>query len=224
MSIYAKLIAARIKLQNTPLKKSGHNTFANYSYFELGDFLPVIQQIFADMKMCGVISYDKENATLTIVDTENPESMIVITSPMAEANLKGAHPIQNLGAMETYQRRYLWMTAMEIVENDVIDAVHEEKKTPPPPPPPPKPAVPKAVQGDPGRFQITVMAQESMPNEDWLALVQDACKVCLELAKSQADVMTIFQKNKQLLDKVKAMDGNFFKGLMATFSEYKHKF
>jgi hypothetical protein len=41
---------------------------------------------------------------------------------MAEANLKGTHPIQNLGAVETYQRRYLWMTAMEIVEHDALDA------------------------------------------------------------------------------------------------------
>jgi hypothetical protein len=41
---------------------------------------------------------------------------------MADANLKGAHPIQNLGAVETYTRRYLWVTAMEIVEHDVLDA------------------------------------------------------------------------------------------------------
>jgi len=45
-----------------------------------------------------------------------------ITSPMAEANLKGAHPIQNLGAVETYTRRYLWVTAMEIVEHDALDS------------------------------------------------------------------------------------------------------
>ena len=41
---------------------------------------------------------------------------------MADANLKGTHPIQNLGAVETYQRRYLYMAALEIVEHDAIDA------------------------------------------------------------------------------------------------------
>jgi hypothetical protein len=41
---------------------------------------------------------------------------------MAEANLKGCHPIQNLGAVETYTRRYLWVTAMEIVEHDALDS------------------------------------------------------------------------------------------------------
>jgi len=30
--------------------------------------------------------------------------------------------VQNIGAVETYQRRYLWGTAMEIVEHDAIDS------------------------------------------------------------------------------------------------------
>ncbi len=41
---------------------------------------------------------------------------------MAEANLKGCYPIQNLGAVETYSRRYLYVTALEIVEHDALDA------------------------------------------------------------------------------------------------------
>jgi len=112
---------ARILLQQAPLKKSGHNKFAGYSYFELGDFLPTINQIFARVGLCGVVSFDKELATLTITDTED-STEIKLTSPMADANLKGCHPIQNLGAVETYTRRYLWVSAMEIVEHDALDS------------------------------------------------------------------------------------------------------
>jgi len=43
MGVYKKLMKARLALQNTNLTKSGHNKFAGYKYFELGDFLPVIQ-------------------------------------------------------------------------------------------------------------------------------------------------------------------------------------
>lgn len=121
MSVHKKLMQARIQLQNLPLKKTGHNKFAGYYYFELGDFLPDVQQIFNNIGLCGYISYDAEIASLTIVDLED-NSTIVITSPMVEANLKGAHPIQNLGAVETYTRRYLWVTAMEIVEHDALDS------------------------------------------------------------------------------------------------------
>ena len=119
--VHKKLMQARIQLQNLPLKKTGHNKFAGYYYFELGDFLPDVQQIFNNIGLCGYISYDAEIASLTIVDLED-NSSIVITSPMVEANLKGAHPIQNLGAVETYTRRYLWVTAMEIVEHDALDS------------------------------------------------------------------------------------------------------
>jgi hypothetical protein len=121
MGVHKKLMDARILLQQAPLKKSGHNKFAGYSYFELGDFLPTINQIFARVGLCGVVSFGKELASLTITDTEDG-SEIVLTSPMAEANLKGCHPIQNLGAVETYTRRYLWVSAMEIVEHDALDS------------------------------------------------------------------------------------------------------
>jgi hypothetical protein len=127
--VHKKLMAARIMLQNAPLKKSGHNKFAGYQYFELGDFIPTINQIFNEVGLCGVVSYDTEIASLTITDTDDGTSL-VITSPMAEANLKGCHPIQNLGAVETYTRRYLWVTAMEIVEHDALDSsapIKEEK-------------------------------------------------------------------------------------------------
>jgi len=121
MGVHKKLMDARILLQQAPLKKSGHNKFAGYSYFELGDFLPTINQIFSRVGLCGVVSFDKELATLTITDTED-STEIKLTSPMADANLKGCHPIQNLGAVETYTRRYLWVSAMEIVEHDALDS------------------------------------------------------------------------------------------------------
>ena len=127
--VHKKLMQARMLLQNAPLKKSGHNKFAGYSYFELGDFIPTINQIFNEVGLCGVVSYDSEIASLTITDTDDGTN-IIITSPMADANLKGCHPIQNLGAVETYTRRYLWVTAMEIVEHDALDSsapIKEEK-------------------------------------------------------------------------------------------------
>ena len=119
--VYAKLQKARMMLQAAPIKKSGHNKFSGYFYFELGDFLPTVNQIFSELGLCSAISFDKELATLRIVDTDNGGS-IVFTSPMADANLKGCHPIQNMGAVQTYSRRYLYVSALEVVEHDALDA------------------------------------------------------------------------------------------------------
>jgi len=132
MGVHKKLMEARIALQAAPLKKSGHNKFAGYQYFELGDFLPTINTIFHKLGLCSVISFDKDLATMCITDTDDG-TQIVLTSPMAEANLKGCHPIQNLGAVETYTRRYLYVSALEICEHDALDSsppVREEKQAP----------------------------------------------------------------------------------------------
>jgi len=130
--VHKKLMQARVELQSMPLKKSGHNKFGNYHYFELGDFLPQVNAIFNRIGLCSVVSFDAEYASLTITDVDDG-TMIVITSPMVESNMKGASPIQSMGGIQTYQRRYLYMCACDLVENDSFDAsapIKEEKKSP----------------------------------------------------------------------------------------------
>lgn len=131
MSIYKKLQEARVRLQTSKLNKSGVNAFAKYSYFELGDYLPQIQAIFYDVGLCGIISFSPETAELNIYESEG-EGRITITSPMSSAALKGCHEVQNLGAVQTYQRRYLWQSALEIVEHDALEATTGKEKQPEP--------------------------------------------------------------------------------------------
>lgn len=121
MSVYKKLNEARTKFHRLKLQKTGRNTFANYNYFELGDFLIPALEVFAEVGLCALVSFDKEIATMTIVDLESNETLS-LTSPMGSAALKGCHEVQNIGAVETYQRRYLWVAALEIVEHDALDA------------------------------------------------------------------------------------------------------
>lgn len=127
MSVYTKLMQARMMLHGKEIKKSGYNSFAKYAYMELADFLVPTQTIFAELGLCGVVSFDAEIASLTIIDTEDG-SQHVITSPMGSAALKGCHEVQNIGAVETYQRRYLWVAAMEIVEHDALDSSEPVKQ------------------------------------------------------------------------------------------------
>lgn len=119
-SVYQKLAQARVELRKKNLKKSGKNKHTSFEYFELGDFLPEINNIFNEIGLCSVISFTSELATLTIYNVENDEK-IVFTSPMAPAEVRGCQPIQNLGAVQTYQRRYLYLSALEIVESDQLD-------------------------------------------------------------------------------------------------------
>lgn len=121
MTVYEKLIEARLRFQNANIKKSGNNTFSNFTYYELSDIVPFINILAKEMKFLCVVKYDTELAYLEFIDTEKPEDRILFTSPMSEARLKACHEVQNLGAVETYIKRYLYQACFEIVENDALD-------------------------------------------------------------------------------------------------------
>lgn len=129
MNVYEKLNLARVKFQSSGVKKSGKNSYAGYSYYELSDILPVVNGICSELKATCLVSFEKEIAKLEFTDCEKPEDKIVFTSPMSEASLKGCHAVQNLGAVETYIKRYLYQNCFEIVESDVLDATMGNEKT-----------------------------------------------------------------------------------------------
>ena len=229
MSVYKKLQEARILLQNTKLNKSGKNNFAGYEYFELGDFLPQIQNICQKIGLCGVLSFTAQDAYLTIHDTDG-EGFVTFTSPMSSAALKGCHDVQNLGAVQTYLRRYLWTNAFEIVEHDALDATTggvEPVKKPEPKPVTavtPTKAEVKPIVGEKGEWQIVAPAAPAEGAiEDWLALIKTSSHMLLDLCTDEADVMQIFKKNKVLFDTVKGHDAVFFKEMMGKFTETKNK-
>jgi hypothetical protein len=125
--VYAKLQKARIKLQGMALKKSGYNKFADFRYFELGDFLPSINIIFEEIGLCSVFSINSDCASLKIVDTDT-KGEIYFSSPLADAATGKAPPIQALGSQHTYLRRYLFLNALEITEHDFVDATIDKDK------------------------------------------------------------------------------------------------
>lgn len=123
MSVYQKLNDARSEFHKLQLKKTGKNAFAGYQYFELGDFLLPAMEVFGRHGLCAIVSFERELATMRIISVDPKDAgEIIITSPMGSAALKGCHEVQNIGAVETYQRRYLWVAALEIVEHDALDA------------------------------------------------------------------------------------------------------
>ena len=233
MNVYQKLLSARLNLQNTELKKSGNNKFAGYKYFELGDFLPVVQTIFAEHDLIGVVSFGTTEATLTITDMDKPEDKIVISSPMSTAALKGCHEVQNLGAVQTYLRRYLWVTAMEIVEHDALDSSEplkpETKKvankgmedkwgaiT--------KPEAPakKTVEGNGGNWNIKI--SDERDGNGWPAAAVQGAEMALGMASGADDVLEIFKTNRVIFEKLQQEDPEKYTGLMEKFKSTKESF
>lgn len=180
MSIYAKLAQARVKLQKENLKKTGNNR--SFKYFELKDFLPRVNEIFDELKMCAVVRYSSELATLTIYDCEKDES-IEFTSPMVQKALPSGTEIQNLGAIQTYQRRYLYLTALEIVEDDLVDSI-----------PPEKPDQ-KKQESRKHYNESTQQNVNSIPREQYHKEVENLRKRLLNKTKEQIEEEKLYDKS-----------------------------
>lgn len=149
MTIYRKLATARVAFQSRGVKMSGKNDFAGYAYYELSDILPVVNSIGEELGFLCEVSFTDTLATLTVRDADKPTDIVVFTSPMSKASLKGCHEVQNLGAVETYIKRYLYQNAFEIVEADSLNKTHNPDAKPdrkPEPKPEPKQAAPSAQE------------------------------------------------------------------------------
>lgn len=180
MSIYAKLAQARVKLQKENLKKTGNNR--SFKYFELKDFLPRVNEIFDELKMCAVVRYSSELATLTIYDCEKEES-IEFTSPMVQKALPSGTEIQNLGAIQTYQRRYLYLTALEIVEDDLVDSI------------PPENTEQKKQESRKRYNESTQQNVNSIPREQYHTDVENLRKRLLNKTKEQIEEEKLYDKS-----------------------------
>lgn len=90
--------------------------------------------------------------------------------------------------------------------------------------PPPKPKTekpPAKMEGEAGRFQITVKTKPDATPTDFINIVSEMAVVALEQAKSQADCMEIFKVNRALFDKVKEIDADCYKDLLEAFKTKK---
>ena len=119
-AVYSKLNLCRTKFMQAKVAKSGHNAFAGYDYFELDDILKAIIPICNEVGAVTIVNFTNDLATLSFTDCESGQS-IIFTSPMAAASLKGCHEVQNLGAVESYIKRYLYQNCFEIAEPDACN-------------------------------------------------------------------------------------------------------
>lgn len=96
--------------------------FKNEDGNKEADFTPTIINLCNEVGLFTKITFNNEEAKLTIINSDKPDQREEYTSPMRTLELKGCNQIQALGGVETYSRRYLYMSAFDIIENDMFDA------------------------------------------------------------------------------------------------------
>lgn len=186
MNIYEKLLKARVMFLEANIKKSGKNYHIGYSYFELKDIVPTATKIFDELGMVAITSYDDESAKMTIINTEKPDETVEFYTPVKYAPVtKSSNEVQSLGSTQTYLRRYLYMTALDIIEDDTIDSGVEV--TPITEPTEPKQSV---------RAEIKKELTNSEAQADTLQVnaIQIACQKYLEITKKSKEAKEFVAK------------------------------
>ncbi len=171
MNVYQKLIEARERFLVSEINQSGKNIQLSFKYFELKDIVPTITHIFKELGLLGVSKFTDTVATLTIVNTDNPEEVIDFPVPfnqiqpiVSNAGKQVTNDMQALGSSITYMRRYLYLIAMDICVNDEIEPSidkstnNQSNSTPAPKAPPATPEQRQEV-----KEELTAPADNATP-------------------------------------------------------------
>jgi hypothetical protein len=163
--------------------------------------------LFNKHGLCDAISFTQDLATMVIYDTDDG-SNITFTSPMGSAQLKGCHEVQNIGAVETYQRRYLYVTALAIVEHDALDATTGSA-----------PVEPKKVV----EVKKPDVKKDAEPSPDDELMIESLINIGDSL-QTMSELTGLWKQNQKQIDRIKDSNKELFNKLQTKFAEYKAKF
>lgn len=135
-SLNESIIAIRGKLQSKKLKKSGHNKYADFDYYELADFLPTLNTLEQEEGINDCFTIDDEVAKLILIKGDERQEYTmpfrIFETPVNTKfnkttgelkEVKSMQDIQYLGALNTYYKRYLYINAFGITDGEIIDSM-----------------------------------------------------------------------------------------------------
>ncbi len=135
LNLNESIIKIRVKLQNSKIKKSGKNKFAGFEYYELGDFLPKLNELMLEENINDLFTIENDEAKLILIKGEEKQEykipFRIFETPLTKDGKQSMQDIQYLGALNTYYKRYLYLNAFGITDGEVINLMNlEEIKEP----------------------------------------------------------------------------------------------
>ena len=110
--------------------------------------------------------------------------------------------------------------AMEIVESDTVDAEKQEVKQEPVKVVTKPPA---KIEGKELPWQLKITSQSDCPPDEWVTIVMKATNLQLSVAQTESDVTNIFKVNRNIFDKLKEIDEDQYKAVLASFKLFKDR-
>lgn len=121
MTIHKKIATFKKEFHALKMEMSGKNSHSGFPFFQIQDFIKQAVDLLEKNGLVFKISFPENRCQGTCIDVETGEREDYFCS-VADANIPKATPVQNLGGVMTYVRRYMWSLFLDLVEFDGVDA------------------------------------------------------------------------------------------------------
>ena len=120
--VFAKITEAKYRMSLEAIKPSGKNDYQKFEYLELKDFIPKANKIFRDLKLNTQFDFSNPLEAKLIVRDLESQTMTEFVTQLPEVTEKTPNKfIQQVGALQTYARRYLYIQMLDLTVHDEID-------------------------------------------------------------------------------------------------------
>lgn len=138
MEIFKKLNDSRKLIKQSNLKKEGHNDYSNYDYYTPEQVDKLVHDACDSIGILDIFHLKKNEfgyyGELILLNIENPEDKIMFTQSTDIPVIKATNVAQQIGGAVTYTKRYMLMTAFDIVDNNLdFDASNKDNSSTPRP-------------------------------------------------------------------------------------------
>lgn len=123
MNLYQKVAKIKGEMSSMKFSKTGRNSFTKFNYFQLDDFEPTLEKLCSQYGVVTYFQFALDVARMVVVDADAPADKIEVDSPVDVSFGKTSSKMQDIGSMQTYARRYLFMSFFGITESDFLDEV-----------------------------------------------------------------------------------------------------
>ena len=121
-NVLSKLATARVFIKSHPVKKDGRNDFSKYDYFTPEIVSKLVNDACVEVNIICVFNLKQDTigyyGEVITTDLDSGEQLVT-EMRTAKPEIKATNETQQMGGMNTYAKRYAFMSLFDIEDNTI---------------------------------------------------------------------------------------------------------
>jgi len=132
-NVLSKLATARVFIKSHPVKKDGRNDFSKYDYFTPEIVSKLVNDACVEANIICVFNLKQDTigyyGEVITTDLDSGEQLVT-EMRTAKPEIKATNETQQMGGMNTYAKRYAFMSLFDIEDNTIDFDAQDNTKQP----------------------------------------------------------------------------------------------